>query len=328
MEGEGDAGGEEAEARATRVVASSYRRRIASFSSVADMYDPFAGPGANGGSVGAEPEPEPEPGPGPGPGPPGPAAKAARTGEPKFGPEEDDPCVLATRDEASSYRFRIISFSSAAERYAAGTALPTPPLPDPEAVGAGDKGFDARGSTGESIGGGLLRPCVLATRDEASSYRRRIISFSSPADMYAAGTELAPPPLPEPDAIPDPDPDALGPGAGDDGVDDLGTAGESRGVGLPSLWALATRAEASSNRLRIISFSSAADMYAPFAGFGGPTEPLGPEPEPEPTALVVVEEVAGGIKAGDARGEASSGADPCALDPCSLWVLSTRSRAS
>jgi hypothetical protein len=224
LEGEGDAGGEDAEARATRVVASSYRRRIASFSSAADIYDPFAEPGENGGDVGAEPEP----GPGPGPGP-GPAAEATRTGEPRFGPEEDDdPCVLATRDEASSYRFRIISFSSAAERYAAGTALLAPPLPDPEAVGAGDEGVDARGSTGESIGGGLPRPCVLATRDEASSYRRRIISFSSAADMYAAGT-AAP--------TPDPDPDALGPGAGDDGVDDLGMTGESRGAGLPSRWA-------------------------------------------------------------------------------------------
>lgn len=229
LEGEGDEGGEDAEARATRLVASSYRRRIASFSSAADMYDPFAGPGENGGGVGAEPEAGP-----------GPAAEAARTGEPIFGPEEeDDPCVLATRDEASSYRFRIISFSSAAERYAAGTALPVPPPPEPDVMGAGDEGVDARGSTGESIGGGLPRPCVLATRDEASSYRRRIISFSSVADMYAAGTELAPVPLPDPA----PDPDALGAdagagaGAGDDGVDDLGTTGESRGAGLPSRWA-------------------------------------------------------------------------------------------
>jgi hypothetical protein len=64
---------------------------------------------------------------------------------------------------------------------------PRPLLLLPEAGGAEP---DKPTTTGDSVSAGIAITCVLATRVVASSYRRRIISFSSAAGMYSGFTPL------------------------------------------------------------------------------------------------------------------------------------------
>lgn len=186
-------GGDAVVARCTRFVASSYLRRIVAFSSAADMYCGAEAEGTAGGGGTA-----------------GEAEEVDCLADEAAADDDDPPAALLpwlaytscgdserncvgplwlelTRLAASSYRLRMSSFSSAAERYAgavveleldasapaavAAAATPIAPTPAAVAPGTGDAEFVCDPET--------TRPC-------ASSNLRRIISFSSAADKYGA----------------------------------------------------------------------------------------------------------------------------------------------